>query len=83
MDSGWMITSILSGSISKSQLASIISKPLFIRVDESIVTFGPIFHLGCFRAASEVIFSRSSALVCRKGPPEHVRMMLSGLTLSP
>lgn len=49
-------TWILSGSTPKS-LRSITSSPLFARVDESIVTLGPIFQLGCLRACSGVMES--------------------------
>ena len=44
----------LSMGMSNSQRASIISSPLFIRVAESMVTFLPICHEGCFRACLAV-----------------------------
>src|ERR1700674_1216360 len=49
--------------------ASITSRPLFIKVAESTVTFGPIDHLGWFSACSTVTWSRSSAGWAQKGPP--------------
>lgn len=50
-----------------------ISRPLFIRVADSIETFGPIFHFGCCRACFTVILERS--FVFRNGPPEQGRMI--------
>ena len=50
MLSGWTTISIFSGSMSNSHLASIISKPLFMRVAESMVIFAPIAQLGWQRA---------------------------------
>ena len=55
---GWTTTSIWSGSRSKSHLASITSSPLFIRVAESMVIFGPMDQLGCFSAWARVTCSR-------------------------
>ncbi len=43
---GWITTSMRSASTSKSQRASITSRPLFMRVAESIVILGPIFQVG-------------------------------------
>ena len=43
---GCTTTWIRSGPTPKSQCASITSSPLFIRVAESIVILGPIFHVG-------------------------------------
>ena len=51
---GCISTLILSKGMSNSQWASITSKPLFIRVAESMVTFSPICHEGCLRACSVV-----------------------------
>src|ERR1700682_473024 len=45
------------------------SRPLFIKVAESTVTFGPIDHLGWFSACSTVTWSRSSSGCAQKGPP--------------
>ena len=58
----------------KSQWASIISKPLLNMVAESIVIFCPIDHVGCFNACAKVTFSIAWALLCRKGPPDAVKM---------
>ena len=44
------------------------SRPLFIMVAESIVIFGPIFHVGCARASSIVIASNVSRRRSRNGP---------------
>ena len=73
IDSGWTTTLIWSGVRSKSHLASMTSKPLFIMVAESMVTLLPMFQLGCLRACAAVapaIFWRSQV---RNGPPEAVR----------
>ena len=48
------------------------SRPLFIRVDELIVTTGPICHVGWFNACSGVISVISSRRIPRNGPPEAV-----------
>src|ERR1044072_5374149 len=53
-----------------------ISRPLFIKVAESIVTFGPIDQLGCFSAACRVALRISSLDQVRNGPPEAVMMTL-------
>ena len=50
------------------------SKPLFMRVAESIVMRPPILQVGWSRACSAVTDSSSSAARPRKGPPEAVRM---------
>ena len=55
--------------------ASISSRPLFISVAESMVTFGPIDQLGCRSACSGVAARDRSAVQVRNGPPEAVRMM--------
>ena len=52
------------------------SRPLFIKVAESIVTFGPIDQLGCLSAASSVALRISSFDQVRNGPPEAVMMTL-------
>ena len=75
---------IFSGSVSKSHFASIISKPLFIIVAESIVIFAPIFHWGCFNASLRVTAAISSFAQERKGPPEAVRWMrVNGFPAAP
>ena len=72
---GWITTSMRSGGMSKSQCASITSRPLFIRVDESIVILLPIFQVGCCRACFGVTVRSCSFVEWRKGPPEAVRMI--------
>src|SRR5271154_4947013 len=67
VDWGWMTTWILSRSVPKSHLASITSKPLFMRVAESIVILWPIFQLGWFRACFGVIFGCFWAFFARWG----------------
>ena len=46
MDCGCTVTAIRSGSMSNRRLASMTSSPLFISVDELMVTTGPMFHVG-------------------------------------
>src|SRR3989344_3714464 len=58
--------------MSKSHLASITSKPLFISVAESMVTFFPIFHLGWFKASLGVMAGNFSMGRFKKGPPDAV-----------
>ena len=60
--------------MSKSQRASIISKPLFINVAESTVIRGPIFQVGCSRASSGVTSASSDMGRFKNGPPEAVRI---------
>ena len=71
-DCGWMTTSIRSPGRPKRKCASMTSRPLFIIVAESIVIFGPIFHVGCASASSTVIASKVSRRRSRNGPPEAV-----------
>ena len=73
IDSGWITTSIQSGSTSNSQHASMISSALFIIVAESIVIFGPIDQVGCCSASSSVAAAICSAVHVRNGPPDAVR----------
>ena len=73
-DCGWTTTSIAADGVPNSQCASITSRPLFIRVAESIVIFRPIRQVGWLSAACTVTFARSSGAMCRNGPPEAVRM---------
>ena len=73
-DCGWTSTSILAASTPKSQRASITSRPLFMRVAESIVILGPMRQVGCARASSRVMRSKLSRGRLRNGPPEAVRM---------
>ena len=54
MDWGWTRTSILSPGMPKSQWASTISRALLVREAESMVTLGPICHVGCLRARAGV-----------------------------
>ena len=72
---GCTITSTRAISTSKSQRASIISRPLLKRVAESIVIFAPMTHVGCFSACARVTFSKSAAGHVRNGPPLAVKMM--------
>ncbi len=48
------------------------SKPLFIKVAESMVMRRPIFQVGWFKACSTVIEENCDFGVCRNGPPEAV-----------
>src|SRR5512134_2025635 len=75
IDWGWMRTSIFEGGSPKSQVASITSSPLFIRVAESTVIFVPIRHVGCPRASETVAFRIRRAVWFRNGPPEAVRII--------
>ena len=62
-------------SMSKSQRASIISRPLLKSVAESMVILRPMTHDGCLRACSTVTASRASLghfVASRNGPPEAV-----------
>src|SRR3954447_2122972 len=52
------------------------SSPLFIRVLESIVIFGPMFQVGCWSACSTPTSARSAAVRPRNGPPLAVRTIL-------
>ena len=52
-----------------SSWASITSRPLFIRVDESTVIFGPIFQVGWASASSTVTSASSARVRPRNGPP--------------
>ena len=84
MDCGWTTILILSGAVSNSHLASIISNPLFIIVAESIVIFAPIVHCGCFSASFFVAAAILSLSHVRKGPPDAVRWMREiGLPVAP
>ena len=68
-----------------SSLASMTSRPLFMRVDESTVIFGPIDHVGWARASSTVTCSSSARGRPRKGPPLAVSTMRrtrAGLSLA-
>ena len=72
---GWITVSSFSGGQLNSQCASISSRPLFIMVALSTEILRPICQLGCFTACSGVMAGKSAKSVCRKGPPEAVRMM--------
>ena len=83
-DWGCTTTSICEGLTSKSHLASITSKPLFIIEAESMVILAPMSQLGCLRACSRVACWSCSMLQVRKGPPEAVSSIFSiGLFASP
>ena len=64
-----------SGATSKSQRASMTSRPLFINVAESIVILAPIFHVGWRSASSTVIVANCSLGSSRNGPPDAVSRM--------
>ncbi len=53
-DCGWTTTSSSLGPSANRWCASISSRPLFISVAESMVTFGPIVQVGCLSACSSV-----------------------------
>ena len=77
IDWGWTNTCILSAGTPKSHLASITSKPLFIKDAESIVIFAPISHVGCLSASAAVTYFNCSWVKVRNGPPEQVRRIFS------
>ncbi len=52
------------------------SRPLFIRVAESIVILDPIFQFGCFNASSGVTFLSIEAGRLINGPPDAVSISL-------
>ena len=72
VDWGWMVTRTLAGGRLKRRQASMISKPLFIMVAESMVMRWPITQVGCLSACAGVMCSNSAAGVERKGPPDAV-----------
>src|SRR5262249_20323530 len=69
VDCGCTTTLTRLGGRLNNRQASITSNPLFIRVAESMVMRGPIFHVGWFNACPTVIFSNSDLGVFRNGPP--------------
>ena len=73
IDCGCTTTAICSGARSNSQRASMISRPLFMRVAESMVIFAPIFQVGWRSASSTVMEAKASRGRSRKGPPDAVR----------
>ena len=77
MDSGCTTTLIFSTGMSNIQRASITSKPLFIMVEESMVTFAPMLQLGCLSAWAAVAAAICSLLQLRNGPPDAVRCIFS------
>ena len=83
-DWGCTSTSSFSAAMPNICMASISSRPLFIRLAESMVTFGPIAQLGWASACSGVAAAICSALHVRNGPPEAVSHIFSTLsTASP
>ena len=46
MDCGCTVTSMRSGGTLNKRDASMTSRPLFISVEELMVTTGPMFHVG-------------------------------------
>ena len=65
-------TSMSAGSMSKSHFASINSRPLFISVELSIVTFAPISQFGCFSASAGRTLSSAARSLPKNGPPDAV-----------
>ena len=62
------------------------SSPLFMRVEESTVIFGPIFQVGWASASSTATLARSSGVRPRNGPPagrEHEPGHLVGTVAGP
>src|SRR6266496_3011113 len=76
IDSGWTTMSMRLGSTSKSQRASITSRPLFMRVAESMVILSPIDQFGCLSARAGVTSASSRAPTVRSGPPDAVSRSL-------
>ena len=76
MDCGCTVTTMRSGATPNRRLASMTSSPLFIRVDELMVTTGPICHVGWLSACSGVMSLMSARFQPRKGPPEAVTTSL-------
>ena len=72
IDCGCTVTSMRLGGMLNRRLASMTSSPLFISVDELMVTTGPIFQVGWFNACSGVISVICSRFQPRNGPPEAV-----------
>ena len=84
VDCGWMVTRTLAGGRSKRRQASMISKPLFIMVAESMVMRWPMTQVGCLRACAGVMWSKSASGVLRNGPPEAVsQICLTSAALPP
>src|SRR3954454_15570690 len=69
IDCGWTTTSMRSYGVPNRWWASMTSRPLFIRVAESIVILPPIAHAGWASASSTVTPSRSARRRPRNGPP--------------
>ena len=59
--------------------ASISSRPLFIRVAESIVILAPIFQFGCLSASAFVLVRSCSVVMPKNGPPEAVSRIFSSV----
>src|SRR5207344_2765737 len=74
MLSRWIMTSIWFSGMSKSHRASTTSRPLFMRVAESIVILAPIYQLGCWSARSGVTSCNSSRLRVQRAPPDAVKI---------
>ena len=68
----WMTTSTFSGGTPNSRMASMYSRPLFIRVAQSTVIFSPMVQLGWRRASARVFPAISPRVRPKKGPPEQV-----------
>src|ERR1700690_161328 len=83
VDCGCTMTRTRSGGTLNSRQALMTSKPLFIRVAESMVMRLPIFQGGWFSAWATVILAKSARGVCRNGPPEAVSHTRSTSSLPP
>ena len=70
---GCTTTATRSYGTSYSQCASMTSRPLFMRVAESIVILAPMCQVGWARASAGRTFDRSAG-PSRNGPPDAVRM---------
>ena len=67
VDCGWMVTRTCAGGRLKRRQASMISKPLFIMVAESMVMRWPMTQVGCLRAWAGVMWSKSARGCCGRG----------------
>ena len=85
IDWGCTTTSMRSTSIPNRADASSTSRPLFIKVEESIVILGPIDQVGWSKASCLVAVESRCAVHPRKGPPDAVssRRLTSGCPAPP
>src|SRR5712691_9578286 len=75
MDCGCTTTCTCSGRRSKSQRASMTSRPLFMRVAESTVILAPIRQVGWFSASSTV--TRAGSAGGGEQHPAHLRAVVA------